>query len=65
MQHDLFASATDWVVELMPGVQFWCTCPFCQEMPHQELPFLALVAQGGHGRLADERALGHALLRQE
>eukprot|EP00974_Lingulodinium_polyedra_P066055 6390803-Lingulodinium_polyedra.AAC.1 len=33
LRHKMYASATDWIVELMGGIQFRYTRPSCKLMP--------------------------------
>eukprot|EP00974_Lingulodinium_polyedra_P056258 5410650-Lingulodinium_polyedra.AAC.1 len=45
----MFASATDWVVELMEGVQFCYTPPYCVKMLLKNCHFWRLSRTEGFG----------------
>eukprot|EP00974_Lingulodinium_polyedra_P111199 10754338-Lingulodinium_polyedra.AAC.1 len=45
----MFASATDWDVELMEGVHFRFTCPYCYKMPLKSCHFWRLSRTVGLG----------------
>eukprot|EP00974_Lingulodinium_polyedra_P025462 2462799-Lingulodinium_polyedra.AAC.1 len=45
----MFASATDWIVEFMGGVQFRYTCPYFMKMPLRSCHFWRLSRKAGLG----------------
>eukprot|EP00974_Lingulodinium_polyedra_P086878 8421046-Lingulodinium_polyedra.AAC.1 len=42
-----FASATDWIVQLAPGVRFRCTCSWCSMMPLKSSDFYRVSSEEG------------------
>eukprot|EP00974_Lingulodinium_polyedra_P070270 6799852-Lingulodinium_polyedra.AAC.1 len=49
VRNEMLSSATDWVVELMEGVQFRYTCPVCVKMPLKSCHVWRLSRKAGLG----------------
>eukprot|EP00974_Lingulodinium_polyedra_P131379 11217465-Lingulodinium_polyedra.AAC.1 len=49
MQHEMFASATDWIVDIVEGVQLRRACPFCFKMPLKSCHFWRISRTAGLG----------------